>query len=431
MNIKLSSIIDPERNAAFAVPAIALSMVVFAYSVRFGPLSVLAFYLCWLVPVALAPRIVLARPGPVALLLVVPVFFALSTLWSDAPFVTLRASVQYGITVFAGLVAARIVSVPNLVTGGVIGGLVVLLYSAVNGGYSYDYIDGSYAFNGAFSSKNQLGYFATLAILFSFSLGWIFRSRGAWVALAAGTGFLGLVMLWMSDSTTSLLSGIAAFSAIVFVGFVMLLAPWLRRATVFLAATACGAVVLLAYQLSTFDRLLGAFGKDSTLTGRTYLWNRAFEIGAQQPTLGLGYNAFWVHGRPDAEILWDQFYITARSGFHFHNLLIETYVGTGMLGLALVLALSLLLIVMPIGAALGRGSVGSLMLFSGLGVLFVVRSVAEVDFVTPHTVGSFLVAYVLLRLFDHNRSVRHAMRLSLPDRMLPSSSPTRTAESFR
>ncbi|WP_298932775.1 O-antigen ligase family protein [uncultured Ruegeria sp.] len=414
MNVKLASIIDPAQNTAYVVPAVALSMIVFAYSVNFGPLSILAFYGVWLLPFALAPRILLGRPGAVVLLLLLPFFFLLSTLWSDVPSATLRASIQYGITFFAGLVAARITSPGNLALGGTIGCLLVLLYSAVNWGYSYDYIDGDFAFNGAFSSKNQLGYFATLAIIFALSVVGVFRAPRMLLPMIAVTAATGFGMLWMSDSATSLLSALVAFSSMLFVGLVMLLAPWLRRATVVLALAGIAALVLAAQHLGAFDAVLAAFGKDTTLTGRTYLWNQAFEIGANQRVLGLGYNAFWVPGRPEAEALWDTFYITARSGFHFHNALIETYVGTGLVGLGFVTTICVLLVVMPLSAVFGRGNVGSLMFFSGLAVLFLVRSVAEVDFVTPHTVGSFLVAFILLRLFDHNRNVRHAAFLSRP-----------------
>lgn len=412
MNIRQARIVDPEKNMAYTVPATALSMVVFAYSVNFGPISILAFYACWLLPFVIAPRVLLGRPWPVLLLLTVPFFFTLSLLWSDVPSATLRAAIQYGITVFAGLVAARITSVGNLALGGTIGGLLIMFYSAVAGGYSYDYIDGDFAFNGAFSSKNQLGYFATLSILFSFSVAWVFQSQRALQPFAILTAGVGLIMLWMSDSATSLLSAFAAFAAIIFMGIVLILAPWLRRAVVFLVLTGSVATGFASYRFGAFDALLAAFGRDSGLTGRTYLWSEALEFGSAQPVLGLGYNAFWIHGRPAAEILWEEFYITARTGFHFHNLLIESYVGTGLIGLALVVGLCLLLFVMPLSAALRRGSGSSLMLLSGLAILFLVRSVAEVDFITPHTVGSFLVAFILLRLFDHNRNVRHATHLS-------------------
>lgn len=410
MKIPKDIIVDPARNTAYVVPAVALSLFVFAYSIRFGQISILAFYAVWFLPLVVAPRILLVRPWAVALLLIVPGVFAASTLWSDASATTLRAGIQYGTTVVCALIAARIVSVPNLALGGTIGGLLVLLYSAANGGYSFDYIDGSYAFNGAFSSKNQLGYYATLSILFASSLVWGFRSRPLLYPLAAAVTVLGIVMLLMSNSATSLLSAFAAFGAIALAGTLPRLAPGPRRAAVTLVLSGGVAMGLAAYRLGAFDAVLGAFGKDSTLTGRTYLWNQALTFGAEQPFLGIGYSAFWVRGRPEAETLWETFYITGRTGFHFHNLLIETYVGTGLLGLALVAALCVLLFVLPISATLGPAPDGSVMLCTGLSVLFLVRSVAEVDFVTPYTAGTFLVPFIILYLTDRSAVLGRAVR---------------------
>lgn len=162
----------------------------------------------------------------------------------------------------------------------------------------------------------------------------------------------------------------------------------------------CGAA-LAAFRAGVFDAVLAAFGKDSTLTGRTYLWNQAIEIGARNPTFGLGYNAFWTHGRPEAEQLWEEFFITGRTGFHFHNLLIESYVALGILGLILVGGICVLLVAMPITAILQRRGTGSVMICSGLSLLFLVRSGAEVDFITAYTAGSFLVSFVIVHLFDH------------------------------
>ncbi|KIC48258.1 O-antigen ligase [Tateyamaria sp. ANG-S1] len=405
MVISQSRLIDPAENTLFAVPAVVLSMLVFAYSVNFGAISVLAFYACWALPFAIAPRSLLAQPGTAVLLLIVPIFFGLSTFWSDAPGATLRGAIQYTITFGAGLIAARIVSMGNLALGSTIGGLLILIYSVLEGGYSYDYIDGDFAFRGAFSSKNQLGYFATLTILFSLSLVSIFQSLRTVRFVALVTAALGFVMLWVSDSATSLLSAMAAFAAIAMIGGVLLLPPKLRRAAVFIIVIGALGIAIAGLLLGGFNAVLSAFGRDTSLTGRTYLWNQAFEIGGQQPLLGLGYNAFWTHGRLEAEMLWQEFYITARTGFHFHNALIETYVGVGLVGLALVGAMCVLLFVLPLRAALRPENTASLLLVFGLSVLFLVRSVAEVDFVTPHTVGTFLVSFILMRLLDRPQPI--------------------------
>lgn len=421
MQIPRHLIFDTEQNTIYVVPAIALSLFVFAYSIRFGQISILAFYACWLPPFLVTPRLLLERPLPVFLLLLLPTYAAASTLWSDVPTVTLRAAIQYGTTVFCGLVAARMTSVPNLALGGTIGGLLVLLYSAASGNYSYDAVDGSYAFSGAFGSKNQLGYFATLALIFGAALLVVFRSR-RWVwPLAAATAALAAAMLWISDSATSLISAALALLTIALARALVSLAPVLRRAAIAVLLSASVAAALAAARLGAFNAVLAAFGKDTTLTGRTYLWSQGLEIGSGNPAVGLGYNAFWTHGRPAAEHLWEAFYITSRTGFHFHNTLIEAYVGLGLVGVALVATLSLSLFLMPLRAVLPRTASGSTLICAGLSLLFLVRSAVEVDFLTPYTAGSFLVPFVLLRMADHRRR-RRAQPDDEPFRVVPRSS---------
>ena len=51
--------------------------------------------------------------------------------------------------------------------------------------------------------------------------------------------------------------------------------------------------------------------------------------------VGAGYQAYWVQGFAAAEHLWLEFYIPARSGFHFHNTYIEVLVELGFVGFAL------------------------------------------------------------------------------------------------
>jgi hypothetical protein len=57
-----------------------------------------------------------------------------------------------------------------------------------------------------------------------------------------------------------------------------------------------GTAVLAALNFGAADMVLGAFGKDSTLTGRTYLWQQGIDAAANTPLLGVGYAAYWVQG---------------------------------------------------------------------------------------------------------------------------------------
>ena len=95
------------------------------------------------------------------------------------------------------------------------------------------------------------------------------------------------------------------------------------------------AVLLSSMTAELSQWFLDATGKDVTLTGRTDLWAVAFQEIAERPLLGVGFQAFWVHGNPLAEQLWAQFGISGRGGFHFHNTLISNTVEIGLLGAAL------------------------------------------------------------------------------------------------
>lgn len=410
MQIPQRRLLDRDANAAFAIAAVAVSIFVFAYSIRFGQLAILAFYALWLPVFLLRPRILLDGAHRVLPLLVLPAVAALSTLWSDVPATTLRAAIQYGTTVFCGLLAARIVSVPNLAAGGVLGGLAVLVYSAFNGSYAYDAVDGTYAFNGAFGSKNQLGYFCSLAVLFSAAVLLLYRAAWGWRMIALITAALAIVLLRMSDSATSILS--LAF-AVCILGIALglaMLPPRIRDAAIVILVSGGVVLAAVALYLGAFDATLAAFGKDTTLTGRTYLWREGLSQGDENPLVGLGYYAFWVPGRPHAEALWEQFYISAKTGFHFHNTLIEAYVALGIVGVLLVGALTVALVVLALITVHRGTAAASSALCSALALLFVLRSTVEIDFFTPYTAGSFLVPFLLLGMADRLAAARPKRR---------------------
>ena len=400
MRIPKALILDPERNAVFAITAVAISLFVFAYSTIYGKVAVLAFYACWLPPLILDPRILTRGMSRILPLLILPSFALFSTVWSDQSGATLRASIQYGTTILCGLVAARLVSLPILALGGLLGSILVLSYSYANGEYSYDVVDGSYAFAGAFSSKNQLGYFASLALVFALATLWLFRAQRFWRLVAVGVGIFAIVTLARADSATSTLTTLGTLAVIACARLLFAFPPQARRVSIAILLAGGLGGLFIAWEFGAFEQVFQVFGKDATLTGRTYLWQKGIEIGGERPLAGLGYYAFWTPGRPMAEELWAEFYIDARTGFHFHNTIVEAYVGMGMIGVLLVLGVLAALIVMPMRVLLNRRVIGGAIVCAGLSVLYVVRSLVEIDFLTPYTAGSFLVPYLILQMSD-------------------------------
>jgi exopolysaccharide production protein ExoQ len=393
MRIAKARLVSPDRNFWYGLVAVAVSIFVFAYSTLFGQISVLAYYAFWLPLVLVDYRHTLGNYPKFYWIVAFAMFACLSVFWSAAPAVTARASLQLASHLVCALIAARTIGIRTLTLGMLIGVMVVLCYSLAFGDYRYDPLDGSYSFIGAFASKNQLGLFASLGLYFAFADIFILRERGPWRVLAVVCGGLSGYALHASQSAASVIATAVTLTAITGLAAILLFSPRIRKVGLLVATIFAATIVLVGLNAGGLDLLLGAFGKDATLTGRTYLWATGFEAAAQTPVLGVGYQAYWVQGFPEAERLWQEFYITARSGFHFHNTYIEGLVELGAIGVVL-LALVLVRVLLGHLARLlndSRDQTAYIML--GIALMLLIRSFVEVDLLQPYVVGSFLLYY--------------------------------------
>ena len=173
--------------------------------------------------------------------------------------------------------------------------------------------------------------------------------------------------------------------------------------------------VVAALNLGLLDFVLGIFGKDSTLTGRTYLWEQGWLAAQQHPVLGYGYAAYWIQGFADPERLWAEFYISTRTGFHFHNTYIETLVELGFIGmtiLALIILRSFWGHVSKV--VFGDWSADSVVLAGAVG-LMLIRSFFEVEILGPYFMASFIVYYGLFTLGPMPAARRRRVALPVED----------------
>ncbi|MDH0116199.1 O-antigen ligase family protein [Agrobacterium pusense] len=398
MRIAKSALIDPERNEIYGMTAVALSFFVFAYSSRFGQISVLAYYGMWLPLVVVDYRRVLGNYPRYLWIFGFGILTVLSSFWSEAVSVTMRASIQYMTHIVCALIAMRVISIRTLTRGALIGIGVVLLYSLLFGIYLFDALDGTYSFVGAFSSKNQLGFYASLGVIFAASSVLVLKQRGIWLPIAGVTGLLSAYSLIASQSATSAITTAAVVALII--GFIPIgmLSP-ANRKMMFFALGGLGTLLAVAsLQFGLLDAILGIFGKDSTLTGRTYLWQQGIEAAKQAPILGVGYQGFWVAGFADAERLWNDFFITGRSGFHFHNTYIETVVENGFVGMILLGMVLYGTLLGHLRSVLMRRSDPQGVILFAICALFVVRSFVEIDIIFPYQIGSFLLYFAAGKL---------------------------------
>jgi exopolysaccharide production protein ExoQ len=393
MKIAKAVLIDPDRNAGYGVPAVAISMLVFAYSTLFGKAPILLYYAIWLPLVLVDYRRVLGNYLRYYWILPFSILACLSVFWSQAPEVSARAAIQYMTHIVCAFIAARTIGIRTLTAGTLLGIILVVLYSLAVGEYHYDPFDGDYGFAGAFSSKNMLGFFCSIGIYFAFASLFVLRERRLSGGLALLCGGLAGYALIVSHSATALLTTVAALLVLAVLGGLVPFAVPTRKTLAVMGVVIGLGAAAGALAFGGFDMLLAAFGKNATLTGRTYLWSQGLAAAAQTPLLGVGYQAYWVEGFPEAERLWAEFYITARTGFHFHNTYVEVLVELGVVGVVL---LALVLIRTTAGYLVrfldNRDDVAARIML-GLLAMLLMRSLVEVDVITPYAVGSFLLYY--------------------------------------
>lgn len=393
MKIAKALLVRPDHNFWYGLTAVALSMFVFAYSTRFGKVSILVYYAFWLPLVLVDYRQSLGNYAKSGWIVAFAVFACLSVFWSAAPGVTARAGLQLASHVACALIAARTVSVRTLTLGTLTGVFVVILYSLAFGEYHYDPLDGTYSFVGAFSSKNQLGLFASIGLYFAFAAIVVLRERGPWRLMALVCGGLSVYALLASQSATSILTVAMTLAILTCLRLVLLFSPGIRKIGLLFGVVLALVAIFVGLNLGGLDLLLAAFGKDSTLTGRTYLWSQGWAAAAGAPFVGVGYQAYWVQGFSEAERLWEEFYIGSRSGFHFHNTFIEVLVELGAVGLALIVVVLLRVFAGHLRRLVNDHRNQASFVMFGIALMFLARAFVEVDVIHPYVVGSFLLYY--------------------------------------
>ncbi len=243
--------------------------------------------------------------APRAFILVIPFFAVISILWSQSPIDTLKYSLEFALTIVVALLFSA-APYPKAVLWGLFLAFAIYIPSAIVFGQAVDVgNNGDTAMSGLTQSKNLLGDMAATGALVSlacFMAG--IEDRRPFRAIAAlAVAAAEIYVLLAARSAGALLGVVPAVFA-----FVFFLALRPARLTMRLIATVftslAAAVMTIAYGSSLVEDSMTLFEKDPTLTGRTYLWQRAADFIAEKPALGAGFNAFWVQGNPDAEGMW-------------------------------------------------------------------------------------------------------------------------------
>jgi exopolysaccharide production protein ExoQ len=314
-----------------------------------------------------------------------PLWGAISVIWSDQPVLSLRAAVQTGITTLVGIMFAQALQARAFVA--------VVMYSLLASLLASLYI------SGIFGAKNSLAFAIALLILSS-----------CWVMLdSKQVKFNRIVALLAAASTPPMLVAAGSEGALLtgglalvcsFVPFLLRpLPPDARSWAIMLGLFVFSAVLVVAFWSynDLLDVLLLSIGKDTTLTGRTMLWSYAAGFIADHP-FGVGQQAFWVEGNRAAERFWALFGIYTRTGFHFHNLWLEIGVELGVPGI-LIAALTTFVIFFKVLQWVLRDPRPESCFFTGLVIFMIWRTIGEAELYSQFNLAFiiFIASYYYAR----------------------------------
>jgi exopolysaccharide production protein ExoQ len=379
----------------FAIPMIALSVFVMAYSGLMGPAGILLLYGLWL-PLILIKGLAVATPSRgYGFAFAYLGLCSASVLWSDYIGTTLRAAFELGTMIVCIIIIVNTIPLSSYIRGLIIGIDMVLMASLASGNYGEDAFGGPPTLVGLFGSKNQLGYFSELGIYVTlvFCL-----TREYWIArllYGAPSLVIAFVCLMKCHSASATASLIVTIAVLIMVYTIAPLSRRLRAGIMITTFVVLPVLIAIGFSLGLQNLVLAGFGKDATLTGRTYLWATGMGFGKHQPFLGVGYTAFWVQGRPIAERLWYEFFIGNRGGFHFHDTYVEIFVELGLAGLLTLAFWLIATLFNTLRAITLRGPSMPYTLPLGLSVMLLIRSFVEVDILGPFGIGIFLFMPIL------------------------------------
>jgi len=388
----------PQFNNFFAVTYVAITTIILAYGTLLGFVSILVMYALWLPKIRFKGVWVLKPDTDMPFIFLLPTLAILSVIWSDYPAHSLYNALEYTSLVLCTIIITRIVRISAFIRGIVIGSTLVLLASLASNHYETDPSSGTTFLIGLFGSKNMVGLFAEIGIFLSLLSLYIRQTLIEKILFAIIPLGIFVASLYTSKSVSSILS-LALVMAAVIVAIFLARIPRTYRMLSLTGIMLLGiAIAGIGLSLNAHENILEAFGKDTTLTGRTHLWDEGLKIGLQAPYLGHGYGAFWVEGQPKAEQLWEENGVTAKVGFHFHNVFLETFVELGALGVAVIVFLVLANGWNSMRAIIRNGLSVEYIYALGISLMFLARAMVEVDIIGTFSIGPLLFYSAMPRL---------------------------------
>jgi O-antigen ligase len=242
-----------------------------------------------------------------------------------------------GVVIIGGLLTLRdlmnaIIWTVRLVLVITVAGLVLVPTTRLHAGVESGGVEDYAGWHGFFNHKNNMAAFLVLAIATIL----VFHRAGIvkWMTLGVIA-----VLLVGSTSATGLSAGV----------FVVLAWAWLvvyhtqaredaRNATLLFLISVLGSLAVIGAAFASIQTVTSAYGKDTTFSGRTLIWEATIDAISRRPWLGHGFGALFWRERtsPATAEIWRQ---VGFENSHAHNGPLDLVLQIGLIGLAVMFVL--------------------------------------------------------------------------------------------
>jgi O-antigen ligase len=186
------------------------------------------------------------------------------------------------------------------------------------------------AWRGVFNQKNTLGF--TAALLLVLTVAYFHRLPRGLVYTLFAVGGLALLRARSVSAIGALLYALVVFAVLVAA----------RRHGRTLRSRHLVALLILIFVafVAVLPHVLGRFGRDPTLTGRTVVWSTLWKDARADMTFGHGVGAYWFDGRSQASLDSIEERLHFRPG-QAHNGALDAILDGGLPALVLLIALGI------------------------------------------------------------------------------------------
>lgn len=271
-------------------------------------------------------------------LLIIPILAILSAFWSDTSMIALRGGVQLLLTTIFSIVLICRVDKKLILNCLVLTFIVAMAASLASNSVALNGMTGEISLIGIFSSKNYLAIHTAVGVGVGVVMFFYTEKKQKSSRILGGFLLLlsVLVLLKAKSFGTTLSVSMSLFLMYLFMWYqTKNITLYLRlNINLFIVTIIFLVIGVAIYSLmqNFFDEFMYDIGKDPTLTGRTYIWERGLDLITDNPILGSGYQSVFVINNVVAEDIWEYAKVPSGAGFNFHNMYINIWVELGFVG---------------------------------------------------------------------------------------------------